>query len=189
MRVLVCSYIKTSRHPRRRGIRARARERTFTLSLAIPLSRGTRVRVRADKSPGSPTTACSLIFADYLKSKSFYLSERMELSNDPAVFQHYIRLTSPYRGPTSPRPLASTIDSRAADVLFAGALHVAVSPLRFRSFSPNARACYRAIDDGRRRERPSRNIFLFVIRTNCRKHFVLLRYLFFHIIYRGNETL
>jgi len=33
------------------------------------------------------------------------------------------------------------------------------------------------------------NIFLFIIRTNCRKHFVLLIDIHFHIIYRENETL
>jgi len=106
MRVLVCSYIKTSRHPRRRETRARARARERTsrspllsFSLSLSLSRETRVRV-CEQVAGSPTTACSLIFADYLKSKSFYLSERMELSNDSTVFQHHIRLTSPHHDST-----------------------------------------------------------------------------------------
>lgn len=99
----------------------RARERTFMLSPSILLSRGTRVRVY-ERVAGSPTTACSLIFADYLKSKSFYLSERMELSNDPAVFQHYIRLTSPYLDSTRLAfPPRLFVDTRAVNVLFAGA--------------------------------------------------------------------
>jgi len=57
MRVLVCSYIKTSRHPRRRETRARARarERTFTLapslffSLSLPLSRNACTRMRTSR--------------------------------------------------------------------------------------------------------------------------------------------
>lgn len=124
MRVLVCSYIKTSRHPRRRGIRASASAPSLSplLPLSLSLSRNACTRTRGQVA-GSPTTACSLIFPDYLKSKSFYLSERMELSNDPAVFQHYIRLTSPYHGSSldSPRLLATSVDSRPANVLFAGA--------------------------------------------------------------------
>lgn len=66
-----------------------ARARLYALRLLL-----SRVRVY-EQVAGSPATTCSLIFADYLKSKSFYLSERMELSNDPrSIFQPYIRLAS-----------------------------------------------------------------------------------------------
>jgi len=69
--------------------RARASERASALAareLFLSLSLA-RAQTCAYKQVVGSTTACSLIFADYLESKSFYLSiERTELSNDSLSF-------------------------------------------------------------------------------------------------------
>lgn len=171
MHVLVCSYIKTSRHPRR-GIRACARVSAPSRSHPSPLSfSSSRNACTYEQVASSPTTACSLIFADYLKSKSFYLSEGMELSNDPAVFQHYIRLTSsPYHNSTCPTSSASPrVDAHAANVLFTGATRGRYLPHRFRYFSSSARAC--SIDDGSYRARDVWKYFFICYSYKLQKAF------------------
>lgn len=101
----------------------------------------------------------------------------MELSNDPAVFQHYIRLTSPYHDSTrlgSALALPPRVDTRAANVLFAGATRGRCRSASDLSRSLSARELVRLMTDDDAARDVIRNIFLFVIRTSCRKHFVLL---------------
>lgn len=72
----MCSYIKTSRHPRHCTIK----------HAVVRVSGYVDARACARTGPPPLHNRVSPIFADYLKSKSFYLSERMELSNKPLSF-------------------------------------------------------------------------------------------------------
>lgn len=83
----MCSYIKTSRHPRHCTIKyAVVRRCIRTWRTLNSLCACAFTLACTHGFAASPQTACLRFFQTGLKSKSFYLSERMELSNKPLSF-------------------------------------------------------------------------------------------------------
>lgn len=110
----MCSYIKTSRHPRhcpRSNTPLSVYRHTTDVSVNV-FGNGVRVHASTPRHvrtgfAASPQTACLRFFQTGLKSKSFYLSERAELSNKRLSFSATsVSFRSlPIRKRIVPRPL------------------------------------------------------------------------------------